>query len=382
MWKAIENNLKELKTMEDSMGANSPLSKRLPPDYERALFSFISLTSWAWKYALGCMLRLLLADADLIEFTEMVPASDHVAIRLRETSNAPPILDLLSKLTVIEKRTMMGPLNILDEFEHIMESDTDPLHAIEDLQDHLTGTSLGPYTKPVSAFVYPVGKKPTLEHVEQMRRAEAKLDFFWDQVDNCKLRPRTGKTLLEWMGDRITVRNVSHTAPWQPAVQKSIGSALLHTAFQPLPNSTPLDTYKPPTEPRKKQKTRGEGFSTTEHIEATTGPIETKPNLQTLILPHKAYKTMTAFFPSSVQDRISRKVLWEDFLRLMYTLGFQIQKRHGSEWYFEPSWRRNAPITIHQPHHSPEMRFDKIRFEANRMARKYGWSTETFVCAD
>ena len=65
----------------------------------------------------------------------------------------------------------------------------------------------------------------------------------------------------------------------------------------------------------------------------------------------------------------------------MFNLSFKIEKRHGSEWYFEPTWRGDAPITIHEPHPLHELRFDKIRFEANRMARKYGWSSESFVAA-
>ncbi|KAI4261596.1 MAG: hypothetical protein L6R42_003204 [Xanthoria sp. 1 TBL-2021] len=328
----------------------------------------------------------------------------------------------------------MGALNILDEFERILESDTvqrslidtdlireisklaalsqiqdalirhqptiqavsldherlirhhlDRLSVINELEECLAGTSLGHYTKPKSAFMYPVGKKPTLEHVDQMRRAEAKLDNFWDQVDSCKLKPRTGKTLLQWMGSRVTVRSVYRTQPWLPVIQEPIGSAPVQSAFQPFPDFTPQTINKLPKEPRKKQKTKGETSITTEPTEPAELSASSQaktPMLPSFVLPRKIYKTMTAFFPTSNQERLSRKVLWKDFLHAMYGLRFEIQKRHGSEWYFEPSWKRNAPITIHEPHPLHEMRFDQIRFEANRMARKYDWSRETFVFED
>ena len=104
----------------------------------------------------------------------------------------------------------------------------------------------------------------------------------------------------------------------------------------------------------------------------------TEEPLPSFHLAKRAYKTMTAFYPKTVEDRTSRKVVWKEFLHAMYTVGFEIRQRHGSEWYFEPTWNRNSPITIHEPHPSHEMEFKKIRFEANRMARKYYWNSDTF----
>lgn len=434
LWEAIDVDLRTLKTLKDSTSTNFQLSERLPPDYEKALERFMSLIFSAWHYAVIAMFRLVLASRNFIDFFEMDLDEEHMDFRLRESSTRPPVLDLLSDLQGIKKTNMMGALNILDEVERILESDAvqrglvntglkkeisklaalaqihdalvrhqptiqitsqdsdrlvrhqlDRLKLITDLEEHLTGASLGPYTQPTSAFVYPVGRKPTLERVEQMRRAEAKLDYFWDQVDNCKLKPRTGKTLLQWMGNRVTVRSVYRTQPWLPVIQEPIGSAPVQSAFQPFPDFTPQNIDKLPKEPRKKQKTKGETSITTEPTEPAEPSASSQaktPMLPSFVLPRKIYKTITAFFPTSNQERISRKVLWKDFLHVMYGLGFQIQKRHGSEWYFEPSWKRNAPITIHEPHPLHEMRFDQIRFEANRMARKYDWSSETFVLAD
>ncbi|KAL8778943.1 MAG: hypothetical protein Q9213_007178 [Squamulea squamosa] len=278
---------------------------------------------------------------------------------------------------------------ILQDSDALFSQHKGRLRAIDDLEEYLTGTSLGPYTKPDSSFVYPVERKRTLEHVEQMRRAESKLDVFWDQVGKSKLKPRTGRTLLQWLGHRVAIREIHRTPPWQPAPEKPAKPAPSQAPIQPSIDfssqwsngSVYLGTIELRTEPRKKQKTRGKGSSKNEPAEPTEIPQDTKLTLPTFVLPSKLYKTMRAFFPISDQDRVSRKVIWKDFLHAMYDLDFRIQKRHGSEWYFEPTWRREAPITIHEPHPSHEMRFDKIRFEANRMARKYSWSSETFAQA-
>ncbi|KAL8853006.1 MAG: hypothetical protein Q9221_002154 [Calogaya cf. arnoldii] len=420
LWEAIDEDLKKLKILKDSISTDFQLSERLPPDYEEALESFIPLVFMAWKYGLKKILRVMVSSDKFVDFFEMVTDvhGTHTDFRLRKSSTTPPIINLLADLYETDRTLMMGALNILDEFERIFESDVvqrglidtdlnreisnlsalaqmqdalerhqptiqvtvhdgehllkhqlDRLNVIDKLEGHLAGTSLGPYTKPTSAFSYPVGKKPTSEHVEQMRRAEAKLDLFWAQVDNCKLKPRTGKTLLQWLGNRVTARSIHRTQPWQPVVLEPTQSARVQTAFQPFPDSTPEDSDKLIKEPRKKQKTRGETYFATEPVAPSASYEKTTPEPPVFALPKRLYKTMTAFFRTSDQEIISRKVVWKDFLHAMYGLRFRIEKRHGSEWYFDPSRARNAPITIHEPHPSHEMTFEKLRFEARRMAR-------------
>ncbi|KAL8735790.1 MAG: hypothetical protein Q9166_000654 [cf. Caloplaca sp. 2 TL-2023] len=430
LWEAVENDLRELKALKAGLNTEIQLSERLPLEYERALESFVALIFLAWRYAVTGLCRAITASRNFIDYLEMVPAEQgrYMDFHLKDLKENHPILNLLADLGT-EKSNMLGALNILDEMERIVDTDmvqramidtemareisklaalaqihdalvqhqptiqvtqdSGPLmhhhkkrlKAIDDLNEYLTGTSLGPYMKPRSAFAYPVEKKRTLQQVEQMRQAEAKLDTFWEQVDKKKLMSCTGKTLLQWMGNRLTTRNIYRTQPWQPDTEKVIGSAPPKIIFQPFPDSSSTTIKELVPELRKKSKTKGQTSLTTEPTQPATVPQDTKQTIPTFSLPNKVYKTMSAFFPTSTQDRTSRKIPWKDFLHAMYSLRFQIQKRHGSEWYFEPSWNRSAPITIHEPHPSHEMRFDKIRFEANRMARKYSWSNATFVQA-
>ncbi|KAL8897647.1 MAG: hypothetical protein Q9192_002477 [Flavoplaca navasiana] len=408
IWEAIDADLKKLKILRESFSTNFHLSERLPLEYEKVMENFTLEIRGAQNDAPGSHWPRF------CDYFEKIPDPHgrHVDFGIRTSSKLPPILDLISSFYDPRKVNMMGALNILDKLARMMETDPvqrslisaelikeiselaalDPelvfrqnynrLNVIDQLEEYLTGTSLGSYTKPASAFTYPVGKKPTPEHTEQMRQAESKLDDFWDNVDKHKLQPKTGKTLVQWLGSRVTVRALHRTKPWAPIVQSPVGSAPIQDAFQPFPDSTTDDNDKLPMKPRKKQKTKGEPSSTPEPAAPPASAQDTTLTVPTIVLPKKLYKTITAFFPTSEQERISRNVVWKDFLHAMYGLSFQIQKRHGSEWYFEPSWKRNAPITIHEPHPSHEMTFDKIRFEARRMARKYGWSNETFVLAD
>lgn len=197
---------------------------------------------------------------------------------------------------------------------------------------------------------------------------------------------QTGKTLHQWMGGRLTSREIQRTQPWQPSEEQRkqkespIPTPSGHSYYHQ--NSTSA-IFNFPGEARNKEKTRGtaypaRGSSTSEPDATPQNFIIEEPPAQIFRLHHRALKTMKAFYPTTTEDREGRKMVWKDFLHAMYSLGFEIQKRHGSEWYFEPTWKRNAPITIHEPHPSHEMPFTRMRFEANRMARNYGWSNASF----
>ncbi|KAI4193136.1 MAG: hypothetical protein LQ350_008456 [Teloschistes chrysophthalmus] len=203
--------------------------------------------------------------------------------------------------------------------------------AMADLEKNLGGTSLGPYPKPSNAFVYPAGRRWTLQQVEQMRSAERKLDAFWDRVDASKMRSRTGKTLLQWLGQRVTIRDLRRTGPWQPVTPKPFVATLPPTSYEPFPQPTSTTIDRLPTQPSTKQKTRGEASSTHEPTQSASVTEIAESTLQSFYVPTNVHKTMTAFFPASVQDREGQKVIWNDFVHAMGILGFEIQKRHASE---------------------------------------------------
>lgn len=377
LWEAIEVDLMKISALKIEHDAEIHLSKRLPPRYEEALYDFIGLVFTAWRYAMNGLRNILTTSPTFIDYFEMAVTNDGRCVDFKTPkasarSRWPPILTLLDDLNFKGFKTM-GALNILDEMERIMISDTvqrnmvntelakeiskvaalaqiiDALYqrqptiqprqdsdqilrhhvarlkAIDDLEDYLTGTSLGPFTKPTSAFIYPVEKKRTLQQVERMRQAETKLDISWRQVDT-KIMRHTGRTLLDWMGNRITSRDLHRTRPWQPELPKPVELSPPETPFQPFPDSAPDTTERFPTELRKKPKTRGEASFAIESTQPAPAPSAPKLSTPKFALSSKVHKTMRALFPPSTQDRTSRKVAWKDFLHAMYSLGFQIQK--------------------------------------------------------
>ena len=435
IWDWITLELIELENIKGSLDGEIKLDKRLPLKYERAMQRFMVLTRRVWMNAVTTLHRALLSSPDFHAFYKIIPGRDkrhYIGFKLDETTKDswPAILILVHGLN-LQPAMMLGYLNILDEMERLISSD--PIQramintrvareisriaalaqimdaviqhqpkvqvhqdfndlileykaqakVLEDLGDFFRTIPipLAAYTKPRSAFKYPAEKKRTSQHVEQMRLAEAKLDAFWEQVDLTFVK-FSGKTLQQWMGKSLSAREVQRTKEWQPDEAQRPKSAIglppkiHHFSAEYIPEAI----TKLSIEPQKKQKTRGEPSSNqaSDTSEAASISQETKVSTQTFSLPHRALKTMLIFYPNSIEDKTGRKIVWKDFLQAMYYLGFEIQKRHGSEWYFEPSWKRNAPITIHEPHPSHEMRSDRIRFEANRMARKYGWDSNTF----
>ena len=392
IWEAIEADVIELKRSKDSLDAEIQLSKRLPQRYEKALEQLIRLMDQVWGYAVEGFYRVLISSPHFIEYFEIVQDQDeakvYTSFRLKKskTKNRPQILKLLLHLSDPTTANMMGAFNILDEMERVANSDSgqraminagmareiarlaafaqirdglvrhqptfqvtqdyesiikyhkarlEPIDVLE--EKLLPRIPLVACIKPLSAFKYPAEKKRTLQHVEQMRRAEGKLDAFWVQVDT-GLKHHTGKTLQEWLGKRLTSRQIERTQPWQPDREQQSQKP----SYLPLPeiyrlNSPPAPetTQKLPTEPRKKQKTRGEIDSSREPstTEAATTPQDMGPPTQTFSIPDRVLLTMNTLYPTSIEDRKRKTIVWRDFLTAMYELGFEIQKRHGSEWY-------------------------------------------------
>ena len=431
MWDWITLELIELENIKSSLEMEIKLDKRLPLKYEMALERFMALTCFVWRKAVAALHRVLMSSPDFRGFYTTIPEQEYATFLLDEkTKDSWPTILILADGLDLRTAKMLGYVNILDEMEHLIISDptqramintciareisriaalaqirdaivqhqptiqvtqdyTDlyfeckaQAKVLKDLQQIFATIPLVAYTKPRSAFRYPAEKKRTSQHVEQMRLAEAKLDAFWEQADhgfvNC-----TGKTLQQWMGKSLPAREVRRTKEWQPDEDQRprtvIGlssSDTIHFRADYIPEAI----EKLSIEPQKKQKTRGEPGSgrASDTNEAASISPGADISTQTFSLPNRALKTMLIFYPNTIEDKTGRKIVWKDFLQAMYYLGFEIQKRHGSEWYFEPSWKRNAPITIHEPHPSHEMRPDRIRFEAHRMARKYGWDSDTF----
>ena len=438
VWDGIVRELNQLRDIKMGSVPQIQPSKRLPTKCKDQLLRFSGFAMYSGLYCSRRLYGVLLSNPDFHDFFEMaenteIPGYGDFELKQSTKDRWPLILTLIHELSqpfAID----MGNLNILDEIDRMMTAD--PRHrammstkmcreigklaAIAQIQDALlrhqprfragpvdnafmdsicaqinsaydiqkliSKLPLLPYAKRMETIHYPAGKPRTEQHVQQMRLAEARLDTFWEQVDKGLIK-QTGKSLQGLLGNKVVPKTIQRTPPWQPnqesrPVKIFVSPRPASPQFQ-VEDGTSFPTRLRSEEPRFKQKTKGEpdpsraGDPTIPAVPSE----DVEPSPSTFALGRGAYRTVSAFYPTSNEDRTGRKGKWKDFLHLMYSLRFDIQKRYGSDWYFEPQWQRKSPITIHEPHPSKEMRFDKIRFEANRMAQKYGWSSGTFQAA-
>lgn len=350
--------------------------------------------------------------------------------------NIPPFLELLFDLVDPQNACTLGVTNVLDEVEHLITSDSTQrslvtatvARAISDLaafaeivdeliqhrcrpqlvKDHIVteiikaaekrmtilrltrniskSLEVGTHAQRSCSFECPSLKRHNQQVIENLRAAETKLDAFWACVDE-HFRRHGGETLPACMGNRTSTRKTERTPPWQPLQQSqdeeyagitkelNIASHIEWDSFDDSKGYTGEKFLA--SEHETKAKTRGQAnpSKTVPPSKAAVKDNLTSEKAQTFRLPSKPFKTMKALFPIDRQDHTPGKLLWKEFVQAMYKLDFSIRSMDGSEWYFEPTWKHEAPITFHEPHPSSEIPLVKLRFYANRLASKYGWGT-------
>ncbi|KAL9585454.1 MAG: hypothetical protein Q9212_001527, partial [Teloschistes hypoglaucus] len=122
---------------------------------------------------------------NILDELELLISHDSVQSEMRDNVLPREISKLAALAQIQDALLRHQPLihDQLQDVQAILRPHRERLKLINDLNGYLEGTSLGPYTKPANAFIYPVGRKDTLQQIEQMRRAETRLEAFWDQVD-------------------------------------------------------------------------------------------------------------------------------------------------------------------------------------------------------
>ena len=318
-----------------------------------------------WQRAIKDLYHLVISSPKLFEYFDFVPSTKGAFATIKPNRSMkdqwPPIIHVLVDLRREDTSTFMGTMSMLEEMQRVVESD--PYHCasihvqmmeeiaklaalaqiidaqyrhqpdvhpnqdsdiviadyrarlqtIDDLEVDLGEFLMNKHLLPISDFKYPAWKKQTSQNVEQMRWAEAKLDMFWQHL-NEKLLGKYGKTLMDYMDNKVAHRDIARTPPWQPSKEQ-----------QQQPRETPKPSLSEPytftqhhvpeisgnafTEPREKQKTRG----TADPIRASSSTIpatttqDQDPPAQVFRLHHRALKTIKAFYPTTTEDREGRK---------------------------------------------------------------------------
>ncbi|TAQ88807.1 hypothetical protein B7494_g2891 [Chlorociboria aeruginascens] len=436
-WNMLLEDLNLIERLRSRYGADISPTKPLPSDYNEALYILWMTLSRAMDDTLVALTVRLAMSIPLRRYYELEIGSTGLTARPKKAKSEklPPIVALLHDLSDEDQQREFGSLDTLHEIERIMKTNKvqaalidapiarllSELAALGEIDDqiiehqpriqcvkkndalekcwvkrfetnHIILASLeqpqdwARLCQPLTGFEYPTNRKPNEDNVNQLRAAEAKLDKFWQNVDQHFVR-HTGKTLHGLMGKGIDNRTIFRTDPWQPLAVRSeaMKSTTLNCGIESPPGSSRMgqgaqETFTPPPLPMPKQKTRGEAYPSTE-TRPEKREVEIAPPVRIFTLPKRAFKVAIALFPSDRSDRVPGKIMWADFLHTMSKLEFSIRKVDGSAWYFEPTWAKDLPITFHQPHPTDEIPFAQLRFHGNRLARRYGWTNESFVLA-
>lgn len=271
-WTSIATEITRLESLRASLNIDQhPLSKRLPSEYENAMGRFFYLVAFLWRLAVKDLYHVVLSSPKLANYFEFVVSTKgpFATIKLKQSMKDqwPPVLHTLVDLAGKETARYMGAMSVLEEMQRVVESD--PYHCasiqaqmmeelpklaaiaqirdaqhlhqpsvqsdedsftvisecaaqvqtIEDLENDLAGLLTTEHLLQMSDLNYPAWKKRTSQNVAQMRLAEANLDLFWERLDK-KLLARSGKTLAQYIDNKITHRDLIRTPPWQPSKEE------------------------------------------------------------------------------------------------------------------------------------------------------------------
>ncbi|RDI83622.1 hypothetical protein Vi05172_g6125 [Venturia inaequalis] len=229
------------------------------------------------------------------------------------------------------------------------------------------------------------------ERVEQMQRAERRLDLMWSKFDEAIGKIHEGQSIGDWMPAMdFSDRTLQRTSDWEPVEKEIIddGSPApsLDTGFgSPLCQEGEAISFRTAaSEMKSKPKSRGTGR--TEHtpfiqaqIQVLEEQVPGKPRL--FHLKERDLKVFHGLFYQPSNENAVGKIKFHDFLHAMSSVGFSYQKMGGSAWLFVPptEWATRG-ISFHEPHGmDTKISFCMARQIGRRLQRVYGWGRSTFV---
>ncbi|PSN64457.1 hypothetical protein BS50DRAFT_678560 [Corynespora cassiicola Philippines] len=241
-------------------------------------------------------------------------------------------------------------------------------------------------------FQYPVQSVRNQDVVDTLRRAESKLDKFWNHIDTC-----LSKNLAEhpYMPQHEVMRDflqnggeMRRTPPWvEPTRGVTTKSPFLHEPYSKIFHDTSKDITgsfdKMSVQEKNKKKTRGTAAPVSTRIQELGGP-DFPDGKNKFKLKSRELKVFRALFRlPSTKDQAPRGIAWHEFTRAMSAIGFRVSNLQGSAWAFSPSKDMVAThsVQFHKPHPGNEIPYYKAMRYGRRLNRLYGWDVDTFALA-
>ncbi|KAI0862183.1 hypothetical protein F4860DRAFT_473804 [Xylaria cubensis] len=262
-------------------------------------------------------------------------------------------------------------------------------------QNSITISQLGDPSR--GRFQYPVGKRQNRANVETLRRSEAKLDAFWNAVDDMLYQKAGSLNDTAYKQVLSQPRYLQRTPEWvEPAAKKEETQQQNDESYNYVPFSSRLFQE---TEPalsaraealalgagKTKVKRRGiPGAESTSENDTVPPPPGSLADFQpTFKVDARALKVFRIVFFDPAADTPAGEVTWRDFLHAMDSAGFTAQKLYGSVWHFQPTRLDvERSIQFHEPHPRSKIPFLVARRHGRRLNRAYGWHGTMFVLKD
>lgn len=253
---------------------------------------------------------------------------------------------------------------------------------------NLKGTGLASFGSPAEGrFYYPSDKKRNQQNTESMRKAESRLDDFWQKIEDA-YQKKTGETLTRAVQHICTAaRPLERTPEWVEPVKepkkKLQDNIERDDLFSSVPRFESEDTTKF-VSPQRRSKPKTRGTATAAEPQDSVAPVApSAPTLDpqpTFKLKSRALKVFKVLFWQPSLNDLPGEIPWTDFLYAMTSTGFAAEKQYGSVWQFTPTKLDvERSIQFHEPHPSGKIAFRTARRMGRRLGRSYGWYGGMFV---
>ncbi|KAL5420796.1 hypothetical protein PMIN04_006125 [Paraphaeosphaeria minitans] len=448
IWSELLVQVKDLRRLQSRYKKNITPEKALPGEYLDALLRFQHYLNQAMKDPIRQLKHCAYSS----------PPLQHLFVRLPPADSSTPMINIMSKpglkndrieteliwllQTLIEDGStlfLIGPTNVVDELERLIQSDAkakglisahvadvfsdlsiicEALRQLKTYQpwargfenalvekedgikteftQHTRSWSLvmkgidGPNQKKIirlgeptgTKFHYPIDKSRTKRNVDAMRSAEKELDAFWQAVDeNLRKRKIAGTALWQLLSQE----KILHRTPEWVEQDNSAKQDLEYNITMPLSElyldleqrtqSTIGHTTSTPKAP--KPKTKGTPAAETDLPETVFAQPAAQPTFR---LDARAFKVFRILFYTPQLNSTPGEVPWTEFLHAMVATGFAPEKLYGSVWQFSPSGLDvERSIQFHEPHPVGKLSYRVARRIGRRLNRAYGWEGSMFL---
>lgn len=438
-WDVIWQQLTKLGQLKDRYALQSFQS--LPKDVECALAHFSFLLRQSCAISSNNLSTGLVGSPPLRQHYVRKPQGPNTTLTTvfgKYSTDGDYLLWLLDQLLIQDKPLFYGLQNLLDEVERHVHNDAEQRKRIspwvaenmsdlgilgelqrqlalsgpgprmtvlvpeDELQKDLTKVMM-PYHKirnafnasyrladvykPLRAVDYPSDKKRTKATTEKMRKAEKDLFAFWLKADEHVVKQTRGTTVQEILPE-VGERIIHTTSMWiEPTTIEEDNRTDVAAAAEAFPTrdlEEHTERTQSPSQPlpnKAKIQIRGVGSESVPGedliAEDAVATEDTRPRFTVSKRDYKVYATL---FRPPTEDGLPGEVPWTDFLHALSSVGFSVEKLHGSAWIFRRT--HEAPersIIFHEPHPSSKIPFRTARHYGRRLEWAYGWSRETFI---